>query len=117
MTTDQMNEAAVVIVKLTKKCHAVPSQWEGRCNTGQDIYIRFRWGQFGIGLGWTDDEAIENTVYEDFGDPTDGYLRTSDLAANLPDWLTISPDCTIKDPYGDMPFDVWRREILGYDDE
>lgn len=116
--TDRDAFRAITIVKLTKTCHAYPSQWEGRCDNGQDIYIRYRNARFSIGLGWDKDEAVENVVYKTTDDDSSsGFIPSSQLRLWLPDWLTLSPDCTMDDPYGDMPKAVWRRDVLGYTDD
>ncbi len=105
------------IMRLTKTCHAFPSQWEGRLDTGQDIYIRYRHGEFGVGIGWTGDEAVDNTVYRPLAQSDPGFISTANMLItiiNITDaYIEPTPGLVVDDPYGDMPGETWRREVLG----
>jgi hypothetical protein len=38
------------IINFEQTCYACPSQWEGETETGQRLYIRYRWGYLRITL-------------------------------------------------------------------
>ena len=57
----------IKITQLQKTCCACPAQWEGRLSDGRYIYIRYRWSDFSVGIGATDDDAVisDDRYYED----------------------------------------------------
>ena len=74
------------IKSLQQTCFACPSQWEGELEDGRFIYIRYRWGNLGFGIGNTLSEAIENYNYgEDLGKEFDGVMETNDMLRHLGD--------------------------------
>ena len=56
------------IIELEQTCYACPSQWEGKTLSGQDVYIRYRWGYLSISI---DEKAIYG---EQIGDEWSGVL-------------------------------------------
>jgi hypothetical protein len=63
---------------------ACPTQWEGQLEDGRFIYIRYRWGNLGFGIGKDINEAIDNYTHgEDIGGLSDGYLSTNEMIKNL----------------------------------
>lgn len=73
---------------LTKTCDACPSQWEGILKDGRHIYIRYRWGNLGIGIGATALAAIGNYEYGiDVGDEFDGSMTTEEMLGPLSEIL------------------------------
>lgn len=65
------------IKTLIQTCAACPSQWEGKLESGEDIYIRYRWGVLRIDING-------QTVHKEFlGDDLDGYLSTEELKQHL----------------------------------
>lgn len=53
---------------LEQTCGACPSQWEGKAETGEEIYIRYRWGVLRLDVNNT-------TVYQEaIGASMDGLI-------------------------------------------
>jgi hypothetical protein len=70
-----MNKLNLTLKTLRQTCNSCPSQWEGELTNGNFIYIRFRWGNLGYGIGATIDQAVVNYDYgEQIGDEFDGNL-------------------------------------------
>ncbi len=68
------------IVRLEKTCGSYPAQWEGELKDGRCIYIRYRYGNFGIGVGKTIGTAVDEGFYmESIGDPYDGCMTTKEM--------------------------------------
>ncbi len=64
-----------LITQIRRTCIACPSQWEGKLNNGNHIYIRYRWGDFTIGEGKTINEAVNNQlIHVPYGDSLDGFM-------------------------------------------
>ena len=40
----------IKVVELKRTCWACPSQWEGKTDAGNDVYIRYRWGYLRVDL-------------------------------------------------------------------
>lgn len=82
----------VKVVELFQTCNACPAQWEGKTADGDYIYVRYRWGFLGIGLGKTFAEAVRGGVdvwAKQHGDSLDGYLpyeEMVDLTKGVVDW-------------------------------
>ena len=70
---------------LKQTCIACPSQWEGELENGKFIYIRYRWGNLGYGIGENHDDAVKKYNYgEDVGDNGfDGEMNTEDMMRYL----------------------------------
>lgn len=69
---------------LEQTCFACPSQWEGELENGKFIYIRFRWGNLGYGIGDTIGEAIHNYDYgESISDGLDGLISEEEMLKHL----------------------------------
>jgi hypothetical protein len=59
-------------------CH--PAQWAGRTDTGEFIYVRYRYGQLWIGIAPDYRRTTPTTVLESGdGDLGDGYLSFRSL--------------------------------------
>jgi hypothetical protein len=75
----------IVVTEIGQTCHACPSQWEGRTDDGDYIYVRFRWGFLAIGKGPTIEDAIDNAYKQEeiFGrqlkGSLDGFLTYEEL--------------------------------------
>lgn len=46
-----MNKVKIRLVKLEQTCYGCPSQWEGRTDNDEPIYIRYRYGYLSVDLG------------------------------------------------------------------
>lgn len=69
---------------LKKTCDDCPSQWEGELEDGKFIYIRYRGGTLGYGVGKTIDKAVDNYKIEEIiGDKYDGTLSTEKMLNKL----------------------------------
>jgi hypothetical protein len=72
------------ILNMYRTCTACPSQWEGKLDNGNYIYIRYRWGNLFIGEGKTLDEAIGAIIIrETIGESLDGFLSNEELLKEL----------------------------------
>ena len=72
------------IVNLIQTCSASPAQWEGELEDGRAIYIRYRWGSLGFGVGATLDDAIDDCEYvKDIGEQFDGYIAEDEMLVHL----------------------------------
>ena len=88
-----------IIAEMTMTCGACPSQWEGETADGKFVYIRYRHGWFGCGLGDTDYEAVLNemtpgkqAVFMYVPREADGYMEWDEmmaLTADIFDWSKI----------------------------
>lgn len=71
-------------IQLQKTCDACPAQWSGVLKSGRHIYIRYRWGNLGIGIGDSRVDAVNNYTYGvDIGDGYDGELSTEKMLEHL----------------------------------
>lgn len=76
----------VVITDLHKTCIAHPAQWEGRCTSGDNVYIRYRSGWFRVDLWANDDGDGAVTIYET--EESDGSeMEWQELCERLPEWI------------------------------
>lgn len=73
------------VKSLVRTCSACPSQWEGELEDGRFIYIRFRWGNLGYGIGDTPKNAVKNYRYGDnCGDcELDGEMSDGEMIERL----------------------------------
>jgi hypothetical protein len=63
------------LIKLEQTSYACPSQWEGVLETGQHIYIRYRYSSLGFGIGKNIEDAINNSKHiMNYGEGADGFL-------------------------------------------
>ena len=75
------------VVALDQTCGACPSQWEGRLDNGQRIYVRYRWGRLQLGVGPNIDAAVDATIKpgddnyaeKQIGHSLDGVLTFGEL--------------------------------------
>lgn len=73
----------LTVVKIKQTCSACPSQWEGRLDDGRYIYVRYRWGGLGVGVGASLEDAVKDDFfYECIGDGMDGFLTYDELRTN-----------------------------------
>jgi hypothetical protein len=78
-----------------------PAQWEGRTETGDFIYVRYRYGRLWIGVAPDYRRTPPTTVLETgYGDPADGYLSFRSLrrrTKGVVEWpkRTRSPGLTL----------------------
>jgi hypothetical protein len=88
----------VVVTELTQTCSEQPSQWEGRIEDGRAIYIHYRNGVLDVGIGDTDDEAVDNSAgWPDdvpffrakIGGDMDGYMPETELLERLKDVVVV----------------------------
>jgi hypothetical protein len=69
------------IVKLVQTCSACPAQWEGELEDSRAIYIRYRWGSLGFGVGVTLSDAIDDCEYvKEIGEQFDGFIPEDELS-------------------------------------
>ena len=72
--------ARMIKLSLIRTCSACPSQWEGTTDKGEDVYIRYRHGEFSI-------EINHEVVYErsDFKPKYEGggYMTNDELSILL----------------------------------
>ena len=61
----------VTVLSVTQTCGMCPSQWDAWTDTGEYLYIRYRWGVLTVSRG-----EISNFVYSQaVGDPYDGFME------------------------------------------
>jgi hypothetical protein len=82
---------------MEQTCGACPSQWEGELDDGTFIYVRYRWGNFSVGIAETLDEAISTHTFScKIGGEYSGFLTNNEmyqlLAKNLQIHSTIQPN-------------------------
>ncbi len=61
---------------LVQTCEVCPSQWSGETTTGEEIYIRYRYGNLSVQLGGPGGEFLFD---ETIGDQLDGFLLEEDM--------------------------------------
>jgi hypothetical protein len=69
------------IAALEKTCIACPAQWEGRMESGEWFYVRYRYGFLTVGFGPDLDAAIEA------GRGPEGYEWENPDADGLDGWM------------------------------
>jgi hypothetical protein len=67
--------------RLAITCYACPVQVEGPLADGQHLYFRERWGEWHIGLGATQDEAVTNMSGQGGQEGTPGGMSLFQVAA------------------------------------
>lgn len=73
----------VTVKKLMQIGYACPSQWQAITDSGQDVYIRFRWGYLSL-------RVAEEEIYgEQIADRFDGVLSDSDMRKVLSDYCVF----------------------------
>ena len=69
-----------LVTELEQTCEISPSQWEGKAEDGQFVYIRYRWGWLEIGVDKTMNQAVVNRErVAQLGDKWDGYITQSEM--------------------------------------
>lgn len=72
------------VVSLEQTCDACPSQWQGRTDTGEFVYIRYRWGNLECGIADTERDAVlERETIATLGDGLDGYIDEAQMMEAL----------------------------------
>ncbi len=73
------------ISSLKKSCYACPAQWEGQLADGRYVYIRYRWGWLGVGVGYTSDYeyGLDQAYAEQVGGDYDGFMDTKIMLTHL----------------------------------
>jgi hypothetical protein len=74
------------VVSWERTCTVFPSQWEGKMADGQAIYIRYRNGALGFGIGQSLGEAIKNhehNLSRCHGLGGGAFLRDSEMIAEM----------------------------------
>jgi len=89
------------VITLRRTCYACPAQWEGTLDTGEHIYVRFRWGRLAITAAPTHKRAVEcrradeeaRVILEwSEGDTYNGYMsneRLVELSGDVLDYSEI----------------------------
>lgn len=72
------------IIELVCTCPAVPSQWEGKLDDGNYIFIHYRYGKFTVGIGPDIKTAVENSICKAFmlkyiGGTLDGFMEYPEM--------------------------------------
>ncbi len=74
-----MKKLNLKLKNLKKTRDSCPSQWEGKLENGRYIYIRYRWGELGYGIGATINIAVRSYNFENknnVGPSFDGSMET-----------------------------------------
>lgn len=87
----------IVVTELDQTCRACPSQWEGRTDDGNRIYIRYRHGWLSAGVGRTMDDAIESAFSapvhsQEYGEAYDGVMPTNTMVRCLRKEVVFNPE-------------------------
>jgi hypothetical protein len=69
------------IIAIEKTCIACPAQWEGKVESGETFYVRYRHGFLTIGFGGDLDAAVE------VASGPDGYEFENPEADGLDGWM------------------------------
>ncbi len=80
----------LTVTQIVKTCTACPAQWEGKTNTGDWIYVRYRHGTLAISL-WPDSEGDGEWLEifaTDHGDRLGGWMEYEEMVKIAPDWIT-----------------------------
>ena len=70
----------MIITEIRKTCEACPSQWEGKFDDGDSMYIRYRWGYLSICKGnpneneWKSIAGMPEIFGKQIGDKLDGCI-------------------------------------------
>lgn len=61
------------IATITKTCDSCPSQWEGKFDNGDDLYVRYRWGHLRV------DRNGFTVFHKEIGGGFDGTISTKKM--------------------------------------
>lgn len=79
----------IKVKNIKQTCYACPSQWEGKTDNGERVYVRYRWGNLSIDING-------NGFYsESIGDGLAGVLGYDELkeyTKHLIEWPEHSED-------------------------
>lgn len=92
----------ITLQKIRQTCAGCPSQWEAVTSTGLNVYIRYRYGHLGWGIGSTPDDAVHDwrrrrQAGEDIHlppDVPDGVILLRDACSRL--GLAIAQDADVE---------------------
>jgi len=77
----------VKVIKLRHTCYAMPAQWEGRCDDGKWVYVRYRFGRLSVRVG-VGKEALcvpgEYVFEKECGGDWDGDMTFEKLRQHTP---------------------------------
>lgn len=79
------------VTYLNKTCDACPTQWEGHLDTGEYLYIRFRWGWLSASIEKS--YGTEQIYSARHGDEYSGLMSTDDMTQLLSEVLDFSVVC------------------------
>ena len=65
------------LISLNQTCFGCPSQWEGRSEFGNEVYIRYRHGTLSLDIN--DEEVVSMEI----GNGMDGVMNTDDMLYHL----------------------------------
>lgn len=68
--------SAVVITKLERDCIACPTSWIATTESGEELYIRYRWGDLTVKTRSDDREELYR---QDLGGAFDGHMTVYEL--------------------------------------
>ena len=68
-----MNKLNIKINRLEMTCGACPSQWDAYTNSGDYIYIRYRFGS--LTVSYNNKQIFQKNI----GDSLDGCMSTSEM--------------------------------------
>lgn len=104
---------STTIVKAIQTCTACPSQWDAWTDTGQYLYLRYRWGRGTVEVypspnvdEWviSDDALIAEF---DTGEEYGGEIELDEFCQRA--GLTIAPEAELSVGHGDL----WQITITG----
>jgi hypothetical protein len=80
------------VTKIIETCGGCPSQWNGRTDDGQYLYVRYRWGFLRVALGLSVMVELDgDDIYgEQIGDGLDGVMDFGELTQRLGHLLDFS---------------------------
>lgn len=86
------------VIFLEQTSEACPSQWEGKTEDGDFIYIRYRYGCGYIGLGKSINDAVDNKIFtwQYTEDLYHGYITIREILQLL---VVNNIDITFGEPF------------------
>lgn len=75
------------VVSITQTCSMCPSQWEGKTDKGDEVYIRFRWGCLRLDING-------ETEYENqASDGLDGFISLEEAVRHMQSHISLTKEC------------------------
>jgi hypothetical protein len=78
------------VTSIKQTCYACPSQWEGKTDEGDEVYIRFRHGGLRLDING------ETEYSEDLSDGLDGFISLEAAVRHMEGYLTLTEECWSK---------------------